>query len=185
MKGLLSISANVLVVDDDPILLEEIQKGLESSFSSVISACDGREAIQVLKTQPVDVVVTDYMMPKMNGVQLIAYVKAHYPLIPVIMLTANGADKAIRTALAEGVFDVLNKPFRAEILINRVQNSLLLPHLVEVIWACLSKEWDTPRIEDFLKMTFQKQIETLHAFSALLKTRGLSTNASKDSSEAA
>lgn len=173
MKQTIATESTVLIVEDELALQELIFENLSPHFEKVLVASNGLKAVEVLKANSVDVVVTDYRMPKMNGLELIKYVKENHPLLPVLMLTANGNDPEILEALVQGAFDVLDKPVRFEVLINRIQNSLLFPELLQVIWAAMTLETSAPRIEEFLKLTFNKQLDIIHAFGAVLKTKAM------------
>lgn len=173
MKQTIATESTVLVVEDELALQELIYENLKPHFAKVLVASNGLKAIELMKSNSVDVVVTDYRMPKMNGLELIKYVKEHHPMLPTLMLTANGSDPEILDAISEGAFDVLDKPVRFELLINRIQNSLLFPELLQIIWAAMTLETSAPRIEEFLKMPFNKQLEIIHAFGGVLKTKAM------------
>lgn len=173
MKETIATESTVLVVEDEPGLQELIYENIKPYFAKVLVASDGLKAVDILKSSSVDVIVTDYRMPKMNGLELIKYVKVNHPLLPVLMLTANGNDPEILEAIAGGAFDVLDKPVRFELLVNRIQNSLLFPELLQIIWAVMTIETSAPRIEEFLKLPFDKQLGIIHAFGAVLKTKAM------------
>ncbi|HND86250.1 MAG TPA: response regulator [Pseudobdellovibrionaceae bacterium] len=174
MKELLAKAGTILVVDDEPELLEIIEGNLSSSFADVLTATDGLEAIKILKTYAVDAVVTDYMMPNMDGLKLIEYISKNHPLLPVVMLTANGQNPEVLKALEHGAFDILDKPFRREVLVNRIENSLILPKLIEIVWMLLSADYPPEKLEAFLKMNRNEQLKIIYAYAQLLTTRGIS-----------
>lgn len=174
MKELLAGAVTVLLVDDEPELIEMAQANLSARFAKVLTANDGLEAIKVLQSETVDAVVTDYMMPNMNGIELIKYLGQHFPLMPTIMLTGNGQNPEVLQALAGGAFDILDKPFRKEVLINRIENSLIMPKLIEILWTLLSTEYPREKLEGFLKKPQKEQLKIIYAYSQVLTTRGIS-----------
>lgn len=173
MKDLIAVDSVVVVAEDNEDLRDTIVDALSSHFAKVIGVPNGRKVIDLMKTTSIDVVVTDYMMPEMNGIELINYMRDHHPMTPVLMLTANGMAPEVTDALKNGAFDILDKPIRNELLRNRIQNSLLMPELLKVIWAAMSLERGTPKLEEFLKQPFRKQLEIIHAYGAFLRTKAL------------
>jgi DNA-binding NtrC family response regulator len=173
VKELFGIQSTVLFVDDDKILTEIVQEDLAPFFGDIIVAHDGEEAIQILKRKSVQVVVTDFMMPKMNGVQLIKWMKVNLPMVPVIMLTDQTQEHEVNELLKSGLFDVVPKPFKVEVIVNRIQNCLLLPKLLKVLWAVMSNEMEVPQVESFLKMSFENQMKALNAYWYVLESRGI------------
>ncbi|MEL6634620.1 MAG: response regulator [Bacteroidota bacterium] len=116
---------HVLIVEDQPDMLHYIQSLLQKSYT-VSTAMNGKEALAVLAQQPIDLIVSDVMMPEMDGFELLKAIRAHevYASLPVIMLTAL-SDEAYRLeALTLGVDDYLPKPFSVAELVARTQNML-------------------------------------------------------------
>jgi DNA-binding LytR/AlgR family response regulator len=115
---------SVLVVDDDSSIVDMIRLGLETDGMRVLGAGDGAEAIDVLAEQPVDVVVLDIMMPKVDGWMALMEIRSN-PMtsdIPVIMLTAKTQDLARILAFKQGVQQYVTKPFNIVELSARVQS---------------------------------------------------------------
>jgi DNA-binding LytR/AlgR family response regulator len=115
---------NVLVVDDDPSIVDVISMGLESDGMNIVSAGDGAEALDVLKRTPVDVIVLDIMMPKVDGWMALMEIRANPATadIPVIMLTAKTQDLAKILAFKQGVQQYVTKPFNIVELSARVKS---------------------------------------------------------------
>jgi DNA-binding NtrC family response regulator len=80
----------------------------------VTTATDGEQALAVLQKTPVQVVVTDLVMPRLSGLELLQRVAAQYPDVPVIMITAHGTVDSAVAALKAGAFDYVTKPFEQE-----------------------------------------------------------------------
>jgi DNA-binding LytR/AlgR family response regulator len=115
---------NVLVVDDDPSIVEMIRLGLETDGMRVMGASDGAEALDVLAKEPVDVIILDIMMPKVDGWMALMEIRNN-PLtadIPVIMLTAKTQDLAKILAFKQGVQQYVTKPFNIIELAARVRS---------------------------------------------------------------
>lgn len=121
---------NVLVVDDDPSIVEMISMGLESDGMHVLSAGDGAEALDVLNHEQIDVILLDIMMPKVDGWMALMEIRnsAATANIPVIMLTAKTQDLAKILAFKHGVQQYVTKPFNILELSARVR-SLVSTHV--------------------------------------------------------
>jgi CheY-like chemotaxis protein len=109
----------VLVVDDEALIRTLVSRWLVGSRYAVIEAASGRGALEVLSdpARTVDLVVTDLAMPSMGGAELIAWVLAHRPELPVLCMTGH----------AEGVppgIPVIDKPFRAPAFLDAVTATL-------------------------------------------------------------
>ncbi|RAZ80260.1 response regulator transcription factor [Mesorhizobium atlanticum] len=114
--------ARVLICDDDPLLLELMEFRLRAKGYEVIKAVDGAEALEKAQQDAPDVVVLDAMMPKADGLEVLARIKCDPALsdTPVIMLTARKGQKDIVSALDKGADDYLVKPFIPEELLARL-----------------------------------------------------------------
>ena len=86
----MSVEIHVLIVDDDPSILEVLDARLSAAGFLVHKASDGATALQILKNTKVDILVSDMKMPEMSGMELLALASASYPQLPVIFLTAYG-----------------------------------------------------------------------------------------------
>jgi len=99
----------VLVIDDEPALRFAVQEALEARGIEAVSADSATAALALL--DDVDVVVSDYMMPDMDGMQLLEKVRIANPSLPVILVTAHGSERLAVRALKQGAYDYLSKPF--------------------------------------------------------------------------
>ncbi|MGK0359260.1 MAG: two-component system response regulator HydG, partial [Bradymonadia bacterium] len=95
----------VLVVDDDAANLASLVKIFERLGLRALPATNGKEALDVLRKTPVDVILTDLMMPQMSGVDLLKNVQALAPDTEVIMMTAYGTIERAVEAMREGAYD--------------------------------------------------------------------------------
>lgn len=106
----------VLVVDDEPLMLRFIGDLLKRLGKEVSSATNGAEAIELLKSEPFDLVITDMKMPRKNGLDVLRHAKSISPAPFVIMATAHGTIEAAVDAMQEGAFHYIIKPFAPEAL---------------------------------------------------------------------
>ena len=120
-------SARTVLVVDDSVDMRNFLARILSHDYHVECAADGEEAQQIIQSRPVDLVVTDLMMPKMDGLQLTQFIKKskEFDSIPVILLTAKTAIESRLQALEMGADDYVTKPFEPEYLRARVHNILV------------------------------------------------------------
>jgi len=112
---------NVLIVEDNDDMRSFIVAQLDEVFN-VNEANSGKEALKFLNNNKVDVVISDVMMPQMNGVELLKEIKTNHPQIPVILLTAKANHDTRILALKNHADDFLAKPFNTEELTLKVIN---------------------------------------------------------------
>lgn len=113
----------ILVVDDNQDM-RQFLVGILSKDYEIETAEDGESAKQIIRTKQVDLIITDLMMPKVDGLELTQYIKSNADLdyIPVILLTAKTAIESRLQALQKGADDYVTKPFEPEYLRARVHN---------------------------------------------------------------
>ncbi len=118
--------ASILVIDDQPTVRKILILTLEAKGYRVVTASDGIEALDVLKAQPVDLILADIAMPRMNGYQLYEQVveNPQWMMIPFLFLTARTLDSDIRYGKALGVDDYLTKPIKPADLLATVRGKL-------------------------------------------------------------
>jgi DNA-binding NtrC family response regulator len=102
----------VLVVDDEEVMRKLMTKILEKAGYTVHTAAGGNEARQLLAEYQFDMVLSDVKMPDMNGFDLLKEIKAKYPGIAVIMMTAYADSYTIKDALLFGADEYITKPFK-------------------------------------------------------------------------
>lgn len=101
----------VLVVDDNRYVFELLKAMLTAESCDVTHSVDGCEALEVLRTRPADLVITDVRMPRMDGLELTREIKAHFPAVPVVLMTGFADLKVAQQAVELGVAGLLKKPF--------------------------------------------------------------------------
>lgn len=93
-------------------------------YYDVLLAESGKEALEMLETELVDLVLLDIAMPQMNGIETFKHIKDFTVKIPVIFLTASGYEEDVRTAINLGAVNYLKKPFFPQELLKRVAMGL-------------------------------------------------------------
>lgn len=121
-----SQNRRVLLVDDDPSLLRLLSLRLTAIGLSVECADSGEQAVGLVPQFKPHLVVTDLRMGEMDGLALFRYLQQHYPLLPVIILTAHGTIAEAVEATRQGVCGFLTKPFDSKELIAQVEQALQL-----------------------------------------------------------
>ncbi len=114
----------ILVADDEPNLRRVLGAMLKREGHDVLSAIDGQQALQLIKSQPVHTVITDLRMPRLDGMDLLRHIVQEYPDVPVIILTAHGSVDNAVAAVKLGAFDYIEKPFEQEQIKRVVSNAL-------------------------------------------------------------
>jgi predicted regulator of Ras-like GTPase activity (Roadblock/LC7/MglB family)/ActR/RegA family two-component response regulator len=117
---------NILIVDDETAFLQSVSDGLGACASAlnVITAENGKEAVRILGSLRINLVVTDLKMPEMDGFELLAQMSKNYSDIPVIVMTAFGTQEIEERIQKLGVFQYLEKPFDFEVLANMIIGEL-------------------------------------------------------------
>ena len=116
----------VLVIDDDEPLRSVLCRALERVGYEALEAADGQAALEVLRLQEdrVDVIVTDIVMPDMEGIELIMWLRKAHPSLPVIAMSGGGrwsSDGYLQIARGAGAASVLAKPFEMQALLSTVK----------------------------------------------------------------
>ncbi len=111
----------LLVVEDEPRMLELLRRGLTEEGHNVVCAADGSEGWELARAYEFDAVVLDIMLPKMNGFELARKLRQERIAIPVVMLTAKDSVPDIVRGLDAGADDYLTKPFSFSELLARLR----------------------------------------------------------------
>ena len=133
LEGDAQDSARTILVVDDSVDMRNFLTNILSHDYHVLSASDGAEAEEIIRTKTVDLVVTDLMMPKVDGLELTQFIKRNkdYDFIPVILLTAKTAIESRLQAMEYGADDYVTKPFEPEYLRARIHNILVQRNQLE------------------------------------------------------
>jgi two-component system, chemotaxis family, chemotaxis protein CheY len=113
------MAVDVLIVDDSAAIRKILQRMLGQaglSLGKILEAGDGVEALEKLKSQPVQLVLSDINMPNMDGIQLLSMLKANadFKSVPVIMITTEGGEAKVMEAVQLGAAGYVRKPFTAD-----------------------------------------------------------------------
>jgi len=127
------MAMNILIVDDSVTIRTMIGKALRLSFpdiGEILEADNGIAALARLTETPVDAILTDINMPRMDGLQLIDKLKSqpNFKDIPVIVITTDGSENRIKNLDSKGISGYLRKPFRPEQLRETLSNVLELKY---------------------------------------------------------
>ncbi len=121
---------NILIVDDiftNRLLLKEILGGISEKF---IEAENGKDAIEIIKSNPIDIVLMDIEMPVMNGLETTKYIRSNFPepnnRIPIIAITAHNPDDFFNDYNSAGFDELLTKPYSFEKVIGAIKKTKLL-----------------------------------------------------------
>lgn len=116
----------ILIVDDDAVLLESIADLLSLSDFDVLTASNGAEALQILQSRRPDCIISDVMMPELDGYGLLEAIRNHdrWSTIPVILITAYDKSYANRSDDAVAPDALLSKPFDVDQLITIIRDNI-------------------------------------------------------------
>ena len=117
------MNANILIADDEPNQLELMSFNLTSAGYSIIKATNGKEAIELIENHSPDLIILDWMMPKMSGIDVCRTLRSRSETkqIPIIILSARSEDSDKSLGLDTGADDYISKPFSPKELISRVK----------------------------------------------------------------
>ena len=114
---------SVLVVDDEPTLRETLAEALAADGLRVVTAADGREALERFRAEPPDLVLLDLMLPELSGMEVCRILRRESS-VPILMLTARDSEIDKVVGLELGADDYVTKPFSLRELLARVRAQL-------------------------------------------------------------
>ncbi len=114
----------VLVVDDEPEILELLQYNFNKKGLEVAIARNGQEGLEMIEQDPPQIIVLDIMMPVMNGIEMCRQLRQHeqFRSIPILFLSATNDDMLILSAMSAGGNHFVSKPIRLNLLFELVSN---------------------------------------------------------------
>lgn len=122
------MTSKVLAIDDDSIIRTLITNSLTKAGYEVITASDGESGLQMVTQHKPDIVVTDYQMPGISGLELLSELKRSHPGIPVIVLTAHGDVALTIKSIQAGAYDFIEKPLQIQELLQIIRNGIEISH---------------------------------------------------------
>ena len=116
----------ILLVDDEPDLVQMISLRLKSVGYEVVTACDGQEALEQVKQTKPDLLILDLMLPKLDGYKVCRLLKFDERTkgLPILIFTARAQEQDIKLASECGADAYLTKPFEAKVLLGKLQELL-------------------------------------------------------------
>ena len=122
---------NILVVDDERSIHVTLKAFLEDDGHKVETAEDAESATKVLRNCPVDVILTDIILPRVSGVELLRRIREISPHVQVIMMTGEPTLETVSESLRHGAIDYLQKPVAKNEIIKAVRNAFQVKHLID------------------------------------------------------
>lgn len=112
---------HILIIDDEIGILQFLEEGLQEEGYQVHTALNGKEGLQMALKQPIDLILLDWMMPKMNGLDFCKHYREHNANTPILFLTAKDRLEEVVEGLKAGANDYIKKPFSFEELLARIE----------------------------------------------------------------
>ncbi|MGH7775066.1 MAG: response regulator [Candidatus Binatia bacterium] len=149
----------ILIVDDDPFNLDLLEQELADQGYTLERAGDGEEALEKVESFLPDVILLDYMMPKMNGIEVVKHLRQDekYKGLPVILLTAKGSQEDKARGLDAGADDYVVKPFEPTELLARVRSMMRIKQMHDSL-----EEWNRT-----LEEKVRQQVEEIERIGRL------------------
>jgi len=120
---MIKIPTKVLIVDDEKDFVEMFSLRLQEMGERVFTAHSGKECLDILERETIDVIVLDIKMPGMDGIETLREIKKRHPIIEVILLTGHGAIDTAVTGMKLGAYDYLLKPADAKEMTKKLEGA--------------------------------------------------------------
>ena len=117
----------ILVIDDEPHIRSLLKRMFEREGFHVATASDGKEGLAMFEQEPADIVITDIIMPGMEGIETIRALRKSNPTLPILAMSGGGRmapDAYLNMAKLLGAYEVLRKPIEREVLLSVVLKAL-------------------------------------------------------------
>lgn len=114
----------IIVIDDDPVMLLAIREALNNQGYEVFATSDAEDALDTLKQEQYDLIITDIMMPYMSGIEVVSNIKSNKTQTPIIIISALEAEEIKMLAVQEGATAFLQKPLQLNLLVEKVNTIL-------------------------------------------------------------
>jgi two-component system response regulator FlrC len=146
----------LLIVDDELGIRKALSDILCATVSNIQVACDGKEALEICRSRPIDVVISDIAMPNMNGLELLAHVRNIDLEMPFIFLTGYGDKEKAVEALRLGATDFLDKPFDPVEVIEIVSKAIELARALKAVEVEVAKMYTQYAIPEDKRIELRK-----------------------------
>ena len=120
---MIKIPTKVLIVDDEKDFVEMFSLRLQEMGERVFTAYSGKECLDILERETIDVIVLDIKMPGMDGIETLREIKKRHPIVEVILLTGHGAIDTAVTGMKLGAYDYLLKPADAKEMTKKLEGA--------------------------------------------------------------
>ncbi len=172
----------LLVVDDDPYVLESISTLLKEYGYTVFTSQNAGDAMKRVEKNSIDVVLTDIKMPQVTGIELLQNIHAHNQQVPVILMTAFAELDVAVDAVKRGAFDFITKPYNPDYLLHSVEKAVKYTRFVQMEKNYKSMLEDTVRVRtqelaDALMMVKNMSSEIIQRLTAVAEYRDTDTGA--------
>lgn len=132
------------MIEDEAGMVELLFTMVNSRETKLLLALNGFEALELLRKEPVDAVLTDIRMPEMTGIELVQKMRKEGFATPVVMMSGFADLKIMMDAMKAGVLEFIEKPFKRDEMMSTIQHALILGESVRVIHANLQKVYQGP-----------------------------------------
>ena len=143
-------SFSILIVDDEKVQRDMVCGFLRKEGFQVLSAAGGEEALEILRSRSIDLVLTDFRMPGLSGFELLQEARKVNPEIPVVIVTAYGTVDSAVQAMKEGAYDYLTKPIQLDELLQLIRRAEERQHLVQEVKELKEKLVDRFRFDNIV-----------------------------------
>jgi putative two-component system response regulator len=169
------IKKDIVVVDDDPYVLESVSTLLSEYKYSVVSCNSGEKALKALLKNESVLILTDIKMPGMTGIELLEKIHSIYPKMPVILMTGYADLELAIDAIKKGAFDFITKPYNADHLLHTVDKALRYSELLKVEEDYKQRLEETVRLQT--QEIFNLSREVINRLTAVAEFRDTGTGA--------
>ena len=115
---------NILIVEDDADMRDILTDLIRENGATVFQAADGKEALQIIESETIHLVISDVLMPVMGGIDLVKAIRAKNLDIPVVLLVTGQSDLNEQSALVLGAAGLVHKPYNIGVLLQRISECL-------------------------------------------------------------
>lgn len=121
------VDSRVLIVDDNVLVRQVLRCQLEAYGFEVDEACDGVQALECVEQRPYALILTDYRMPRLNGLSLLSHIQQQGKQIPVLLMSVDFIQEEEQLAKARGASSVLRKPIDGALLLRTIRTVIESP----------------------------------------------------------
>jgi len=157
----------ILVVNDEEPIREMVGKIINQMGHEVVTAKDGKEALEILRKGPFTILITDVKMPEMDGFELMKSARAEFPTLPIICMTAHGASHTYIDLVASGATDYITKPFTLDEMSAKLNRVLREKNLIRDL---IRKSMEAESANEEMKQAEQMKSNFISGVSQELRT---------------